>query len=374
MHHLWPTSLVSLLQELIRIPSVNPEGDPGCKETGEAAIATYVGELLHLCGAEVTIDEVLPGRPNVIARFPSSSQKSQKPRLLFAPHLDTVSVSGMTILPFEGKMSDGRIWGRGASDTKGSVAAMLWALYKTRECIPHLPWEIWFAGLADEESRQTGSQKLAAETQFDFVIVGEPTDLQVVHRTKGSLWLKLRTRGQAAHGSSPEKGENAILKMLEVLRWIQETASPQLSYHVYPGLGCSTLNIGMIQGGVRHNIVPDSCETTLDVRTVPGQNANYLRENLHRLWPELEVEMRENTPLNTPPDHTIIQKLLSMGAKLTTAPWFCDATSFATRGISAIAIGPGSIAQAHTADEFLEIADLEKGGLFFESFLNNLAK
>ena len=373
----WPVSVVALLQDLIRIPSVNPEGDPGCKETGESLIASYVGDLLEELGASVTFQEALPGRPNVLARFPSSGD-IQKHRLLFAPHLDTVSVSGMTIPPFGGEVYEGCVWGRGATDTKGSMAAMLWALYQARERIPHLPWEIWFAGLVDEETYQAGSRKLAAETRFDFVVVGEPTSMHVVHRTKGSLRLTLRTRGRAAHGSSPEVGENAIFKMLDVLHWVREVATPQLHQNVSPDLGSSSINVGIIQGGVRHNIVPDLCEAVLDIRTVLGQNVGALKESLHRIYPDLEIETRVAPPLYTRPDHPLIQKLLtigsqlSMGSQLATAPWFCDATSFSAAGIPAIAIGPGSIAQAHTTNEFLKISDLEQGGLFFESFLNNL--
>lgn len=368
---IWPTSVVILLQNLIRIPSVNPEGDPGCKETGEAAIATYISELLQELEAYVSFQEVLPRRPNVLARFPSSSN-TQKPRLLFAPHLDTVSISGMTIPPFGGEIRNGRIWGRGASDTKGPMAAILWALHKSRERIADLPWEIWFAGLMDEEAHQTGSRTLAAKEKFDFVIIGEPTEMKIIYRTKGSLWLKLRTRGRAAHGSSPEKGENAVYKMLDILHWLRQTAVPKLHLSMYPELGAASLNLGIIHGGVCHNIVPNLCEATLDIRTVPDQNAGDFTEALHRIWPDLEIERRESPPLNTLPDHPIIHKLLSTGSQLATAPWFCDASSFSAAGTPAIAIGPGSIAQAHTADESLEISVLEKGAKFFESFLNSL--
>jgi acetylornithine deacetylase/succinyl-diaminopimelate desuccinylase-like protein len=367
----WPVSVVSLLQELIRIPSVNPEGDPGCSDTGESAIAAYVGELLECLGANVSFQEALPGRPNVLACFPSANQ-TKKRRLLFAPHLDTVSVGGMTIPPFSGEVRDGRIWGRGATDTKGSMAAMLWALYKCKDQISQFPWEIWFAGLVDEETRQMGSRKLAREKHFDFVVIGEPTNLQVIYKTKGSLWLKLRTRGLAAHGCSPEKGQNAILKMANILHWIQETATPRLNKLVHSDLGTSTVNVGMIHGGIRHNIVPDLCEVILDIRTIPGQNINGFKEDLFRNFPDLAFEEHESLPLDTLPDHPIIQKLLTMGARLGVASWFCDATSFAAVGIPAIALGPGSIDQAHVADEFLKISDLEQGADFFESFLKNL--
>src|SRR4051812_44601211 len=121
-----PASAVELLQSLVRIPSVNPAGDPGTDKVGEQACAEYLVEILRDLGADVTLREVLPGRPNVVGRFPSD--RPGKPRLLLAPHTDTVSVAGMTIDPFGAELRDGKIWGRGACDTKGSMTAMLWAL------------------------------------------------------------------------------------------------------------------------------------------------------------------------------------------------------------------------------------------------------
>jgi len=125
------STVEEIASELVRIPSVNPDGgDPGTDQTGEAACAEWVARFLQECGAEVSLREVLPGRPNVVGRFPS--KKSQAPRILFAPHLDTVSVSGMTVDPFGGEIREGRLWGRGASDTKGPMASMLWALREAK--------------------------------------------------------------------------------------------------------------------------------------------------------------------------------------------------------------------------------------------------
>src|SRR5262249_45248850 len=121
-----PRTVVELLQELIRIPSVNPHGDPGTDGVGEARMAEYLAEFLGSIGAPAELREVLPGRPNVVARWPAD--RPGKPRILFAPHTDTVSVGGMSIDPFSGELRDGKIWGRGASDTKGPMASMLWAL------------------------------------------------------------------------------------------------------------------------------------------------------------------------------------------------------------------------------------------------------
>jgi acetylornithine deacetylase/succinyl-diaminopimelate desuccinylase-like protein len=131
-----PRSVVELLQALVQIPSVNPHGDPGTDGVGEAVIAEYLAGFLRGIGAEVELREVLPGRPNVVAHWPGD--RPGKPRVLFAPHTDTVSVGGMTIDPFSGEVRDGKVWGRGASDTKGPMASMLWALKEARAKLPTL--------------------------------------------------------------------------------------------------------------------------------------------------------------------------------------------------------------------------------------------
>ena len=208
-------TVVDLLRELIRIPSVNPDGDPGTRHTGEKECAKFVADFLRSCGAEAWLEDVLPDRPNVLGRFPSAGKA--KPRLLFAPHTDTVSVAGMSIDPFSGELHDGKIWGRGASDTKGPMAAMLFALLESKDLLPDLSHEIWFAGFMGEEAGQQGAKALSSKEKFDFAIVGEPTRLQTVNTHKGSVWLTLRARGRAAHASTPQIGENAIEKILEVI-------------------------------------------------------------------------------------------------------------------------------------------------------------
>ncbi len=356
--------------ELVRIPSVNPDGNPGTTETGEAACAEWIAGFLREAGADVELREVLPGRPNVIGRFPSDSPG--KPRILFAPHVDTVSISGMTIDPFCGELRDGKLFGRGATDTKGPMATMLWALREASPWLSGLPYEIWFAGLVGEEAGQPGAKALAAQEAFDFVIAGEPTDLQVVHTHKGSFWLGLRTTGVAVHASKPEQGENAIYKMCEAISCLREEVIPELEKLSDPVLGRPTLSVGTIAGGSKINIVPDTCEANVDMRTIPGQDTSFVSTLLRRRVPDIEISVSGSTPLFTDPGHPLIAKLESCGAGLAGAPWFCDAAVFAERGCAAIALGPGSIAQAHTCDEFIQASDLEDGARFFLKFLNAL--
>lgn len=364
-------SPITLLGELIRIRSVNPEGDPGVADPGEARLASYLEKLLSDLGAVTELREVLPGRPNVVARFPSD--RPGKPRLLLAPHTDTVSVVGMTIDPFGGEVRDGKIWGRGASDTKGPMASMLSALSRIGEGIPGLSHEIWFAGLMGEESGQHGAKALAASEHFDFVIAGEPTDLKTVHAHKGSLWVTLTAHGKAVHASAPELGENAIYKMTAAIDRIRERVIPEISRNEHPLLGRTTLSVGTIKGGSKTNIVPDHCEATIDIRVIPGDDPERIVDLIREASPGLDLEYHGSNPLFTDPNEQLIRRLSTLGATPTGAPWFCDAAVFAAKGMPSVALGPGSIAQAHTADEWISIADLEAGADFFEQFLRSLA-
>lgn len=370
-----PRTVVELLQTLVRIPSVHPAGDPGTPHTGELKIATWLADWLRaeFPAARVELREVLPERPNLVVRFSDSA--GRKPRLLFAPHTDTVSVGGMTIDPFGGELRDGRIWGRGASDTKGSMAAMLWALRNSRERLADASYEIWFAGLCSEEAGQNGARTLAVEEKFDFVIAGEPTGLNAVIAHKGALWLTLTTRGRAVHAAEPERGDNAIYKMADLLRAIRDTIAPALASAggTHPLLGHTTISAGTITGGSKINIVPDVCRTEVDIRYLPGETPlEKVTPLLRAACADVEIEHFDSVPMLTDEQHPLIALLKECGSQCKGAAWFSDAGIFAQHGVPAIALGPGSIAQAHTKDEWLTVEDLEQGVTFFEQFLGKL--
>jgi acetylornithine deacetylase/succinyl-diaminopimelate desuccinylase-like protein len=369
-----PKTVVELLQHLVRIPSVNPHGDPGTDQIGEARIAEYLLNFLRSLGAQAELREVLPDRPNVVAHWPGD--RPGKRRLLLAPHTDTVSVGGMTIDPFSGEVREGKVWGRGASDTKGPMAAMLWALKESRERLPGLGHEIWFAGLMSEEADNFGSRALAAQEPFDFVIAAEPTNLEVVHAHKGSTFFNLRTTGRAGHASRPDPSSNAIDKMLDVLAVIRTEFAADFAGQHDPLLGSSTLSIGTIRGGTKTNIIPDFCEASVDMRFAPKHYQpdmiDRFRGRLQKVCPDVEVTAIPSPPLYTDPAHPLIAKLGECGAKPVGAPWLCDACFFAERGMAAVALGPGSIQQAHTKDEFISVEDLQRGVEFFGRFLSKL--
>ena len=368
-----PASVAELARALVRIPSVNPDGDPGTDLTGEQACAEYVADVLRSLGAEVALRPVHPGRPNVVGRFPSPG----KPRLLFAPHTDTVSVAGMTIDPFGGEIRDGKIHGRGASDTKGPMAAMLWALRESRDLLPQLTHEIWFAGLMGEEAGQDGAKALAAEETFDFVVVGEPTGLEVVFKHKVDVTARITATGRAAHSSCPERGENAIIKLAAGLLALQQALTAHFASIHDPVLGRPTFSIGIIRGGTKFNIVPDHAEAVIDLRLLPVQwhdrEAESVFEVMRGACPGLEVSrIAGSEALDTDPAHPLVTKLVEAGGRPAGAAWFCDAAIFSSRGVPAVAVGPGSIAQAHTEDEFIAVNDLEAGVDFFKRFLASL--
>ncbi len=372
------TTVVNLLQDLIRIPSVNIDMSPSHGHT-EQACAEFVGDFLHSCGAKVHFDEVESGRPNVIGSFPT---RGGGPRMVFAPHLDTVSIEGMTIEPFAGEVRDGKIWGRGASDTKGSMAAMLWALSQHRDSFADMTAEVSFVGLMGEEAGQPGSKHFGARyaADYDFAIVGEPTSLDIVHAHKGSCWLEIVTKGRACHGSEPEKGENAILKMARWLPNLVKALEERFASFRDPFLGVPTVSVGLIDGGSSPNIVAASCRVTLDLRLTPallaaGSAEDHVRAALRDLGVVESVEIIPSPtapPLSEDPEQEWIQKLCKNGASCVSAPWFCDAGWLVEAGIPSIACGPGSIAQAHTKDEFISVEDLEAGGDFFLRYLQSL--
>lgn len=369
-------SVTELLQSLVRIPSVNPEGDPGVSPGGEKRVAACVAEFLEPLGFSILLEEVLPGRPNLIARAPGPENR---PRILLGPHLDTVGVVGMTIEPFSGDLAEGKIHGRGTSDTKGPTAAMLWGLRENAARLAELPVAVDFVGFMGEESSQPGSRHFAKHhaSEYEFAIVGEPTSLQAVYCTKGCLWATLTATGKATHASQPHLGENAILKLNRELARLDEDFRSQIAQATHPILGFSTLNIGTISGGTRPNIVPARASAVIDIRTVPAFVAERsAAEQLQEYVRNVEVsEIAESPPMEMTPDHPWLARLRKAQPDLTLAgaPWFSDAAHLSAGGLPSICLGPGSIDQAHTADEFITVADLEAGTAWFAKLIAGLA-
>jgi acetylornithine deacetylase/succinyl-diaminopimelate desuccinylase-like protein len=369
-----PKNVVELLQDLVAIPSVNPQGSPGTEFIGEQAMGDYVADFLRRLGADVHLQHVEIGRPNVIASFTPDKPAAH---LAFAPHLDTVSVAGMTISPFDPAIRDGKLFGRGSTDTKGPMAAALWALHDWAQSparqASRVKWS--FLALMGEEAGNDGAHAVAHKGfASDLTLVLEPTQLGVVTAHKGALWLEVDTAGIACHGSTPEKGQSAIYAMRRVLEVIEDKIIPGLEHHAHAKLGTPTLNVGTISGGSKINIVPDQCKIEIDCRVVPGIDPETFREHveaqIRHAVPDAVVRIqRFSRPLDTDESLPWVARLGHAARGFTTAPWFSDASVLSGPQCPSICIGPGSIAQAHTKDEFILLSDLEDGTAFFKRWI-----
>ncbi|HZT21956.1 MAG TPA: M20/M25/M40 family metallo-hydrolase [Verrucomicrobiae bacterium] len=373
------TSTEKLLAELIALPSVNPAFlPPGHPWAGEKKVAEFLAATAARAGLEVEFQEVLPERPNLIIRLTPPGKIRRT--LLLAPHLDTVGGTDSQFVP---RRKNGRLHGRGACDTKGSVAAMGSALAELAKTKARpAGTEIVFAGLVDEEYAQAGSQALAAGPfRADLAVVGEPTQLRVVTAHKGSLWLELETRGRAAHGATPQLGHNAIHTMARIVDWLETDYAARLKRRKHPLLGHATVNVGLISGGAQPNIVPDRCAITVDRRTLPGETPAAVKREIRRLLRarNLPARLTEKKsapvrPLETDFRRPLIRQFMHCVGQRRPAgvPFFCDASVLAAGGIPSVVFGPGSAAQAHTAEEWIALSELERGKNLLLKFLRSL--
>ena len=376
------TRTEKLLRELIAIPSVNPAFvPPRDPRAGEQRVAQFLAATARTMGLEAEFQKVLPKRENLLIRCVPQGEIRQ--RVLLAPHLDTVGGDPSSEKLFTPSTTDGRLHGRGACDTKGSVAAMLTALMRIA-CSPARPrhTEIIFAGLVDEENGQCGSRALAASGfKADLAIVGEPTELKVVTAHKGNLWLRLETRGKAAHGSRPDLGRNAVLAMARIVQLIEIDYAAALRLTHHPVLGQATVNIGSICGGTQPNIVPDRCAIEVDRRTLPGETEASVRHEIqtllrqHKLSATLEdTKAAPCWPMEADVELPLVKKFLAgVGQKKKCGvDFFCDAAVLAGAGIPSVVFGPGDIAQAHTVDEWVSLRALEGATEILTTFLLSL--
>jgi acetylornithine deacetylase/succinyl-diaminopimelate desuccinylase family protein len=368
--------VIQTLADLVRINSVNSSYDGG---PGERAIATYVRQFFEQRGIEVWEQEVFPGRPNVIARLPGHNPHR---RLVLEAHTDTVSVQGMTIPPFDPSIRDGRMYGRGTCDTKAGLATMMHALAGLKETglTPHC--EVLLAAVVDEEYSYRGVVRLCQDLRADAAIVAEPTELRAVVATKGVLRCRITVHGRSAHSSKPHLGINAITQMARLIAAIEED-NQRLQSRQHPLVGHGTCNIGVITGGVQVNFVPDRCSIELDRRLLPGelaQDAVAAYRHLLATLPDIQAELEEplllvDEGLDTPSESAVMQTaaqvLTAMGLDPAPCgvPFGCDASKLSRAGIPSIVFGPGSIDRAHTADEYVELDQVEQAAEFQKRFL-----
>ena len=380
------TRTEKLLAELIALPSVNPAFAPAAGASarparliyGEERVADFLAATAAKAGLEIEFQNVLPGRRNLLARLRPAGKIQRT--ILLAPHMDTVGADESKFIP---QRKNGRLHGRGACDTKGSVAAMLSALCElaqSRSRPQHT--EFIFAGLIDEEQAQAGSRALAnSGLKADLAIVGEPTNCRVVTAHKGSLWLHLQTQGQAAHGATPHLGQNAVHEMARIVDALETDYRAQLKKRKHRLLGAATVNVGRISGGSQPNIVPDACVIEVDRRTLPGETETSVRKEITALLKSKKLsatissaKLAPALPLETNFKLPLVQTFLS-AAKQTRplgVDYYCDAAVLAAGGIPSVVFGPGDIAQAHTADEWVALAQLERAKDLLVRFFTSL--
>lgn len=354
---------IQLLSDLVAIASVNPSFQPDdpSNAVDESEIANFLEERLKAHRIEVERQPVAPNRDNLIARLKPSGRIEN--RLALVPHMDTVRLeSEEQLVP---TIRDSKLYGRGACDTKGSIAAMTQALIRLAQA-PNRPknTEILLALMVDEEYAQGGSRKFAQSgISIDLAIVGEPTELRAVTAHKGALWMKARTLGRSAHGARPKLGHNAIYDMARFVQYLASDYQERLEENVHARLGAPTLSVGQIHGGAQPNIVPESCEIIMDRRTVPGETdaaiLSDLADALKRLGVDGEIEDikgLQSPPLDTDPTLPEVQRFLSVlhDPRPIGVDFFCDGAILGAANIPSVVFGPGSIDQAHTKDEWVE--------------------
>lgn len=366
----------SLLRAMVGFDTVNSaiSGKPDA----ELALSVYLEDRATSMGLDTRRLPVTGEGFNLLV---THQVDGQAPWLLFESHLDTVSVDKMTVDPFAGRILGGRMYGRGACDTKGTGAAMLWALSRYRKRGGPNNAAILFT--LDEEIGKTGVRTFAASQLPGLgwrpagVIVGEPTRLRAVVAHNGVVRWRIRTEGVAAHSSDPGRGRSAIRMMMEVVEALEERYIPRLKSE-HPLTGRAQCSINMIRGGKQVNIIPEHCEIHVDRRVVPGENPDTVIPSVERILeairasnPQLTVVQETPDMVDSPLDPAggeafgafVASVLGSMGLPdgLTGVGYGTDASSFSRAGIPAVVLGPGDIAQGHTADEWIDLSQLNAG-------------
>jgi acetylornithine deacetylase/succinyl-diaminopimelate desuccinylase family protein len=371
--------VLQTLADLVAIRSVNLAYGGGVTEE---QVALYVEKFFAGRGIETFRQDVAPGRFNVIARIAGSRPGR---RVILEAHMDTVSVSGMSIAPFEPRIEDGLLYGRGSCDTKAGLAAMMHAVAGLRERGITPPCEVWLAAVVDEEYSFRGVTRLCEGLHADAAIVAEPTELRAVIASKGVLRWKVSTLGKAAHSAKPHLGVSAIQSMAHVLLALEREAG-LLARKTNPLLGPATLSVGMIRGGEQINFVPDRCEIWIDRRLLPGEDPHTvwrdvgaMLEGLRAQAPELAVEMDPPTIADDAMETGAAEAVVQVAQRVLRSnggdpdpsgvPFGSDASKLARQGIPTIIFGPGSIDRAHTAVEYVECDQVVSALSFYTEFL-----
>jgi succinyl-diaminopimelate desuccinylase len=362
--------VIALTQKLVQFETCNPPGH-------EEACARFLDALLREAGFDVKQHPFAAGRTSLIARGPGASNR---PPICLSGHLDTVPLgkADWTRDPLAGTIAGDRLYGRGSSDMKSGVAAMVLAACAVG---PHP--DVCLVLTAGEENGCEGAQFLADQGLLPMpigaLVVGEPTANTPLVGHKGVLWLEIAVAGRAAHGSTPELGDNAVNKAARLVRKLEAFPFDVASH---PVLGAPTLNVGTIRGGVNINSVPDRAVIGVDIRTVPGMSHAAIIEAVARCSEEAIriVPLADMASVATDPSHRWMQSVFDVVAAHTGqrpdargASYFTDAAALRSVGQPppTVILGPGEASQAHQTDEFVYLARIEEAAAIYTRLLRS---
>lgn len=365
-----PQYLETVFQRLVRINSVNPQLDPSAP--GEAEIAGCVAAELRACGCEVSIHEPSPGRPSVVGRLRGSSPGRS---LMLNAHADTVAVDEMSD-PFSGDIRQGRLYGRGAFDMKGGLAAMLTAVKALADAGRPHAGEVMLSAVADEEYASLGMEDLVRRYRPDGAIVTEPTDLEVCLAHKGFVWVEVQTHGRAAHGSRFDLGVDANMRMGRILGELDRLEQDLRARPPHPLVGPPSLHAATLAGGTGLSTYAASCTLQVERRTVPGEQSDAVVAEIDALIervtardPSFEAESRVllvRDPFEVPADAAIVTSVAAAvesvvgrrPAFVGQTPWM-DAALLAAAGTETVVFG-ASGAGAHAKEEWGDLASVHQ--------------
>ena len=358
---------VTLLRDLVSIDSVNPSISSGAR--GEAAVARRIAGELESIGLRVEIADAAPGRPNVVGVLDGRARGRS---LMFCGHTDTVGVSGMR-QPFTPEIRDGRLYGRGAQDMKGGVAAMIGAVRRIVESGGLAQGRVIVAAVVDEEHASIGAEALVTKWRADAGVVTEPTGLDVAVAHKGFQWIALETHGRAAHGSRPRDGRDAILRMGRVLSRLELLDRRLQQGPSHPLLGSASLHASLIEGGHELSSYPARAALQYERRTLPGEPSDIARveaeaflAELRREDPEFEAEARlvfGRDAYEIDPDSqlpallTDAARAAGCAASIAGMTFWTDAAILGAAGIPSVLFGPGG-AGLHSIEEYVILEDV----------------
>jgi acetylornithine deacetylase len=358
---------IRLLRDLVAIDSVNPSLVPGA--AGEAGAGAVVAAALRSAHLDVEVTEAAPGRPNVVGVL-----EGRKPgrSLMLCGHTDTVGVAGMAA-PFDPVVREGRLYGRGAQDMKGGIAAIIGAARRLSEGNGLPAGRLIIAAVADEEYASLGAEALVSRWQADAAVVTEPTDLVIATGHRGFTWMEIVSEGVAAHGSRPRDGRDAIIHMGRILVRLEKLDRELQGREPHAVMGTASLHASLITGGRELSTYPDRCELKLERRSITGETGVAALAEVERILADLRAEdpdlrasahlLFDRLPYETPANHYLIAALEGLLRKAGRLPgrggtsFWTDAAVLGHAGIPSVIFGPGG-AGLHSAEEYVLLEEV----------------